>query len=334
MRALRIYAAEDLRFEEQQDPVPGEGEVRLGVKYVGICGSDQHYYRYGANGEYTIQQPLTPGHELSAVIDLDPLGEWAPGTPVTVHPARFGNPSAGLEDRPHLWPGGDYLGSAATSPHRQGGAAELLVVERQMIRVLPQSLPLKRAALAEPLAVALRAVAVAGDVEGARVLVLGSGPIGQLVIAALVEANAAHIAAADLRQGPLGQARALGAQSTYLVGHDSVEDSSYDVVFECSGAAPSLSQAVRAARKAGVVVQLGMLPDTEVGVNLAPVLAKELELKGAFRFIDEIDHAVELLRRTPELDQVITSVVPAAQAVEGFDIMQSPESVGKVLIQF
>ncbi len=77
---------------------------------------------------------------------------------MTVHPARYGPVVPGLEDRPHLRPGGDYLGSAAADPHRQGGASEMLIVEDHMIRVLPASLPLERAALAEPLAVAIHAV--------------------------------------------------------------------------------------------------------------------------------------------------------------------------------
>lgn len=173
MKALAIHGKEDIRWEDREVPTPGDGEVRLRVNYVGICGSDLHYYFHGANGEYTIQEPLTPGHELSGVVDLDPSGRLAPGTPVTVHPARYGPEVPGLEDRPHLRPGGDYFGSAAANPHRQGGASELLIVEEQMIRVLPASLPLERAALAEPLAVAIHAVNLAGDIAGKRVLVIG-----------------------------------------------------------------------------------------------------------------------------------------------------------------
>ena len=78
----------------------------------------------------------------------------APGTPVTIHPATFGTPEPGIEDRPHLWPNGAYLGSASTWPHTQGGMSEFLVVGKHMLRTLPATLPLRRAALAEPLAVA------------------------------------------------------------------------------------------------------------------------------------------------------------------------------------
>ena len=130
MRAVVYHAREDIRITDVPDPHAGPGQVTLRVGFNGICGSDLHYFFHGANGEFRVREPLIPGHELSATVDLDPSGALAPGTPVTVHPARFGHEVPGIEDRPHLWPGGDYLGSAAPFPHRQGAAAELLVVER------------------------------------------------------------------------------------------------------------------------------------------------------------------------------------------------------------
>ncbi len=332
MKALAIHGKEDIRWEDREVPTPGDGEVRLRVRYVGICGSDLHYYFHGANGEYTIREPLIPGHELSAVVDLDPSGRLAPGTPVTVHPARFGPSIPGLEDRPHLRPGGDYFGSAATTPHRQGGAAEMLVVEEGMIRVLPDSLPLERAALAEPLAVAIHAVRLAGGIEGARVLVIGAGPIGLLVAAAALHAGAAAVGASDVRQEPLDRAAALGATERFLVGQDEIANESFDVVLECSGVGVALTQAVRAVRRAGTVVQVGMLPNAEIGVNLAPMLAKEVTLRGAFRFSTEIDDAVALLAESDALDSVISHVLPASDAVRALDVARDSSASAKVLL--
>ena len=333
MKALAIHGKEDIRWEDRPLPEPADGEVRLRVGFVGICGSDLHYYFHGANGEYTIREPLTPGHELSGVVDLDPSGRLAPGTAVTVHPARYGPEVPGLEDRPHLRAGGDYLGSAAADPHRQGGASEYLLVEDRMIRVLPEGLPLERAALAEPLAVALHAVGLAGDLRGARVLVIGAGPIGLLVVAAVAEAGATAIGASDLRAEPLRRAAALGATETFVVGTDVIADESYDVVFECSGVGVSLTQVVRAARRAGTVVQVGMLPDAEIGVNLAPLLSKELSILGAFRFSAEIDDAIALLARSPHLDGVISHVIAASDAVEAFTLARDSAASAKVLLR-
>ncbi len=332
MKALAIHGKEDIRWEDREVPTPGDGEVRLRVNYVGICGSDLHYYFHGANGDYTIQEPLTPGHELSGVVDLDPSGRLAPGTPVTVHPARYGPVVPGLEEHPHLRAGGDYFGSAATTPHRQGGASEFLIVEDHMVRVLPASLPLERAALAEPLAVAIHAVGLAGDVTDKRVLVIGAGPIGLLVAAAAVHAGAAVVGASDVREEPLDRARSLGATETFLVGRDTIENESFDVVFECSGVGVSLTTAVRAARRAGTLVQVGMLPNADISVNLAPLLAKELTIRGAFRFSTEIDDAVALLAGTDALDPVISHVLPASDAVAAFELARDSSASAKVLL--
>src|SRR5215217_3019829 len=158
MRALVINGKLDLVETELPTPEPGPGQVRLRMAFGGVCGSDLHYYNEGANGEYVVREPLVPGHEVSGTVDVDPSGELAPGTPVTVHPATFGNPEPGIEDRRHLWPGGAYLGSASTWPHTQGGMSEFLLVDKDMVRPLPAGLSLRRATLAEPLAVALHGI--------------------------------------------------------------------------------------------------------------------------------------------------------------------------------
>ncbi|PWH07240.1 L-idonate 5-dehydrogenase [Brachybacterium endophyticum] len=332
MKSLVIHGAEDIRLEEQPVPEVVAGQVRLRVQYVGICGSDLHYYYLGRNGENHVREPFVPGHELSATVDLDPSGELAPGTPVTVHPARYGPEVAGLQDRPHLWPGGDYLGSAGVFPHRQGAATELLVVDRDMVRVLPEGLPLRRAALAEPLAVSIHAVVIAGDVSGKPALVLGAGPIGLLAVAALRRAGASEIVVGDVRPEPLARAEALGATRTVLVTEEQIEPGSFPVVLECSAAPVSLGSAVRAVAPGGIVVQVGILPDQEISVNLAPLLAKEAELRGTFRFSTEIDDAIALLAEDPSLEDVVTQVVPAADATDAFATARDAARSAKVLL--
>jgi L-idonate 5-dehydrogenase len=152
MRSVYIDGKLSLAVRDAPVPHPGDGQVRIRVEAVGICGSDLHYSFEGANGEYVVREPLVPGHELSGRVDLDPSGRFAAGTPVTVHPATFGTPEPGIADEPHLWPGGAYLGSASTWPHTQGAMSEYLLVATGMVRPLPESLPVRRAGLADPLA--------------------------------------------------------------------------------------------------------------------------------------------------------------------------------------
>ncbi len=339
MRAVRIHAKQDMRTDQVPSPEPGAGEVRLRVGYVGICGSDLHYYANGATGMFTIREPLIPGHEVSGVVELDPSGSFEQGTPVTVHPATWGTAQPDLSDaQRHLWPGGGYLGSASTWPHTSGGLAEQVVVRSDQIRRLPRSLPVKRAALAEPLAVGLHALAVGGGIQGRRVLVSGSGPIGLLTAAAAAAEGAAEVVCADLLPGPLQRARSLGVASpvpirTVQIGVEDLPDSHFDVTLECAGVPQALHALLLATRRAGVLVQVGNLADETRPVNLAPLVSKEIQLRGTFRFNTEIDAAITLLDQNPQLEQVITHVLPIEAVDEAFAIAADSAVSGKVLVE-
>jgi L-idonate 5-dehydrogenase len=339
MRAVRIHSKQDMRTEDVPDLDPDADEVRLRVGYVGICGSDLHYYADGAAGIFTIREPLIPGHEVAGVIDLDPTGTYEAGTPVTVHPATWGKPQPDLtDDQRHLWPGGGYLGSASTWPHTHGGLAEQLIVRRDQVRPLPASLPVKRATLAEPLAVGLHGLAVGGDIRGKRVLVSGSGPIGLLTAAAAAAGGAAEVVCADLLAGPLQRARSLGSASpvpigTVQIGVEDLPDSHFDLTLECAGVPQALHGLLLATRPAGIVVQVGNLPNEARPVNLAPLVSKEIQLRGTFRFNTEIDAAITLLDQNPQIEQVITHVLPIEEVDQAFAIAANPDISGKVLVQ-
>ena len=332
MKTLKIHGAEQMSIEEVDLPDPGEGEVRVRMQYGGICGSDLHYYFHGRNGEFVVTEPFTPGHEMSGVVDLDPAGELAPGTPVTIAPATYGTPQPGIEDRPYLWPGGTYFGSASTKPHTQGGMSEYRNVARFMLRVLPEGLSTQTAALAEPLAVALHAIRQAGGVEGKRVLVTGSGPIGLCAVAGAVAKGAAEVTATDVLQGPLNRALAVGAQHTIKVDTEQIPTMAYDVVFECSGVPVAVTSALAAVRRGGTVAQVGMLPNDNIGVNLAPFVSKEVTFVGCFRFDDEIDDAIDLLAKHPAIANVITHVIDADDYEEAFATAKNSAESGKVVV--
>lgn len=333
MKALVIHGKQDLREQEWDTPEPKEGEVRVRIAWGGICGSDLHYYHDGANGAFVVREPLIPGHELSGTVDHDPAGELAPGTPVTFHPATFGESQPGLEAHPHLWPKGAYLGSASTTPHTQGGMSEYLVLARGMIRVLPEGLSLKRAALTEPLAVALHGVNVAGGVEGKRVLVCGAGPIGLLAAAAALARGALEVTATDVCQGPLDRARALGVHHTVLIGEQTPVAEGYDVALECSGVPASIDTAIRSVRRAGVIAQIGMMGAGPQPLALATLISKEIQLRGCFRFNQEVDEAITLLASDDRFDRVITHEMDASEAVAAFSAAKDAQSSGKVLIR-
>lgn len=333
MKRFAITGAEQATIEDTVAVEPAEGQVRLRVRYVGICGSDLHYYFEGANGAFVVREPLVPGHELSAVVDTDPSGTYAPGTPVTVHPATFGPDVPGMEDLRHLRAGGSYLGSASTWPHTQGALSEHLLVGLDMVRPLPEGLDLKRAALAEPLAVGLHACTMAGDLEGKDVVVSGAGPIGLLTAFAARARGAARVAVSDVLTGPLDRARALGFEEVFVAGQTSIPERDFDVAFECSSARASIAACIAALKPRGVLAQVGMLPARPVELDLSALVSRELTWVGCFRFNDEIDEAVRLLAADDTVDAVVTHVVHADDIVEAFAVAKDSQASGKVLVE-
>ena len=334
MKALFINQKLDIAVVDKAMPEPGVNEVRVKISHFGICGSDLHYYYEGANGAFVVKEPLMPGHEVSGYIDFDPSGEFEAGTGVTIHPATFGKSEPGIEEQPHLWPGGAYLGSASTWPHTQGAAAEFVIFRKDMVRVLPKSLTTKVAALAEPLAVGLHAINVAGGVTGQKVFISGSGPIGLLLIAAAKTLGASEISSSDLLDGPLERARNLGANKSIKIGTDDLPENYFDIVFECSGVARAISGALTAVRRGGTVVQVGMLGAGGHEIAIAPLVSKEIQLRGTFRFKDEINQAIDILAKNPWIASTITHIFPLNKAEEAFAMAKNSEESGKVLIEF
>ncbi|CAB5239480.1 unannotated protein [freshwater metagenome] len=333
MRAFVINGKLDGSLIEIADPQPNADQVRIKIAYVGICGSDLHYYFDGANGAFVVKEPFIPGHELSGTIDLDPSGQYSPGTRVTLHPATFGDSARGIENQPHLWPQGKYLGSASTWPHTQGAMSQYFIAARSMIRELPETLDLRNAALAEPLGVAIHAINVAEGVQGKRILVSGSGPIGLLVIAAAKILGADSITATDILGSALLRAKNAGATSTIQIGKEEIPENEFDVVFECSAAPVAVSSALVSVRRAGIVVQVGMLGAGPQPIAIAPLVAKEVQLRGSFRFNDEITDAIEMLNENGWIASVITHEFAKEDVLQAFDVAKDSEQSGKVLVK-
>jgi len=210
--------------------------------------------------------------------------------------------------------------------------SEFLVVGKHMIRQLPESLPLRRAALAEPLAVALHGIAIAGGVSDKRVLVSGSGAIGLLAAAGALTLGAAEVVTTDVLPGPLRRARELGVHDTIQIGVDEIPSARFDVVLECTGIPAAITSALDAARRAAIVVLVGIPLNEARPVNLSPLVSRELQLHGTMRFNDEIDHAVRLLDANPQLEQVITHEFPTDKAIDAFATAKDSNTSGKVLI--
>lgn len=339
-RAVVVHGAGDLRVERIALREAAANEAIVAIALGGVCGSDLHYWSHGAAGESVLREPMVLGHEVVGTV-LVPAADGsgpAAGVRVAVHP---GTPLPGdgaryPADRPNLAPGTTYLGSAARVPHTDGAFSDEAVLPARMLRPLPDGLPFRVAALAEPAAVAWHAVRRAGEVRGRRVLVIGSGPIGALVVAVLRRAGAAEIVATDLHALPRSIAEAAGATRT-LDARDAagVAAVDADIVIESSGTAPGLAAAVSGATRGGRVVLLGLLPPGDQPVPVARAIARELELVGSFRFVDEIDEAIEALADgSLDVSGIVTHVYSAEHALRAFETARDASLSGKVLLSF
>ncbi|MFG2942834.1 L-idonate 5-dehydrogenase [Streptomyces sp. NPDC048282] len=328
-----IHGQDDLRVTELPAPEPGPGQVLVAVRYGGVCGSDLHYWRHGGVGDFRLREPMVPGHEVVGTAVTGPLA----GRPVAVHPATpCGRCPECADGRRNVCRDTRYLGSAARFPHVQGGFAARLAVPAEQVRPLPPGLPLHRAALAEPLSVALHAVRRAGAVAGRHVLVTGAGPIGCLVVAALRSSGAARVTVTDLIPEALRYATTAGADTVVRADDPASpgRPTEVDTAIEASGVAAGLDTCLRLVRRGGAVVQLGMLPPGHSPFPGNLVVSREIELRGAFRFDREFDEALTLLAREPKFDELISAVLPLPEAERAFALAADRSRSCKVLLDF
>ena len=224
-------------------------------------------------------------------------------------------------------------------PHIQGAFREILVADAtQCVRA--EGLTAGQAAMAEPLSVCLHATRRAGEMLGKRVLVTGCGPIGVLCILAARRAGATEIVATDLTPNALSHAKAAGADRVIdmaetpdaLDGY-AADKGHFDVLFEATGVAAALAGGINAVRPRGVVMQLGLGGDMNVPVQT--LTAKELDLRGSFRFHEEFATAVALMQKgLIDVSPLITHTMPLAEAEQAFQIANDRSQAMKAQIAF
>ncbi len=232
-----------------------------------------------------------------------------------------------------------FYGSAMPFPHIQGAFRETLVADATQCHDAT-GLTAGEAAMAEPLAVTLHATTRAGQMLGKRVLVTGCGPIGVLSILAARRAGAAEIVATDLSDFTLSLARKAGADRTINTGTDPTALAKYapnkgyfDVLYECTGVAAALAGAIAVMRPRGVILQLGLGGDMTVPVQA--ITAKELDLRGSFRFHAEFATGVALMRKgLIDVKPLITHTVPLADAETAFRLASDRSQAMKAQIAF
>lgn len=322
-----LYGINDLRIEERDIPQPAAHEVLVEVHAVGICGSDVHYYTHGRIGEYVVEHPMVVGHESAGVIV---------GVGDAVDPSRVGELVAlepGVPDRTceqclagryNLCPNVVFF----ATPPVDGSIARFVTIDASFAHAAPSGLSAESAAMAEPVSVGVWACRKAHVAPGDRVLVTGAGPIGLLSAQVARAFGASTVTLTDVSDYRLGVARDLGF--TALDAREPVEGR-YDVLLECSGAAPAVRSGMRALAPAGRAVLIGMGADS-VEIEVPLVQGRELTVTGIFRYANSYPTALSLIASgAVSLDPIITHRFPLSETESaltvGRDVAESLKAV-------
>jgi L-iditol 2-dehydrogenase len=292
-----------IEFRDAPAPTASRNQVLLRIARIGICGSDIHVY-HGLH-PYT-SYPVVQGHEFSAVIEAvgEDVHDLRPGMKVTAMPQIVCGRCAPCRR-------GDYHICDVLKVQgfqAPGCAQDLFVTEAGKIVALPENFSFEQGALVEPAAVAAHAVSrgslIAGEhgLAGKNVVVLGAGPIGNLV-AQVARAEGARVLITDLSDYRLQVAAQCGIAHVSNAAHESLRDASrrvfgdagFDVAWECVGAEPTMGAAVENINKGGVIVVVGVFAK-KPNVDLGLIQDRELMMIGTLMYLRrDYDRAVQYI---------------------------------------
>lgn len=329
--AVFVGAGKPLEIQEVPDPTPGAGEVVLKIEYCGICGTDLHFTEAH---DYTYPAGFVAGHESGATVVAIGSGveNLKIGDHVVPHPNRgCGRCVDCLQGKPY-W--------CTQMAYNMGGYAQYMLSSAASCAKLPQTLSLADAALVEPLAVGLLGVEIAAPFPGAKVAVLGAGPIGLAAIYWAKRLGAGRIVAGAGSRRRADIALAMGANNFFEMDGDFVgnviEDlgGRPDLVIECIGVPGMIDKACDLVRPRGTVSVLGLCMAADP-VQLSAPLLKELKLQFAvgtslhqFGMVADVLDAGHVEPRVMVTDTVSLTDMPAM-----FEALRERSSQCKVLVR-
>lgn len=287
MRAISCPAPGSLELIEVAPPELAAGWVRVGISYIGICGTDYHIFE---GSHPYLQYPRIMGHELSGTV-LDPNGSgFAAGTPVVINPyLSCGVCPACLEGKSNCCETLKVIGV-----HADGGMTEEITIPAQNLYPA-EGLSLRDAAMVEFLAIGAHAVRRTELRKGDRVLVVGGGPIG-LGVAHFARIAGADVTLLDAAPDKLASARALGFRSFGIADLDGqafkdLKRSGFEAVFDATGSIKAMNASLFHVRSGGSYTLVGVItgdlvfPDAEVHRRELTIRASRNATKADFEHV-------------------------------------------------
>ena len=343
---MKTFVLTGIRAMEMREaPMPtirNETDVLLRLKAVGVCGSDVHYYTTGRIGSQVVQYPFAVGHECAAVVEAVGPGvtRVQPGDRVAIEPAiSCGTCDQCLAGRPHTCRKLLFLGCPGQIP---GCLSEFMVMPQACCFPIPAAMSLERAVLSEPLSIGVYAVKLSGLTGGARIGILGLGPIGLSVLLPARAHGAAAIYATDKLDYRLEAGRKAGAtwagnpdREDVVKGIADREPLLLDVVFECCGEQAALDQAVDLLKPGGKLMLIGIPTVDRLAFTIDKARRKELCLQNVRRQNHCVQPALDLLSLGRiGADFMITHRFPFDRTKEAFDLVERyGDGVIKALVE-
>ena len=335
MRSSVYHGPGRIGVESREAPRPGPGELVVQVKACGVCGTDMHIL----DGEFPATPGIALGHEYAGIVHEVGKGVtgFTPGDSVAVDPnIACGCCPACQRGDVHLC---DHLEALGVT--RDGGFAELSLLPAAQAYRVPAQLSFETCAFAEPLSCCLHGLDLAGIRAGDRVMVIGAGPIGLLMVQLARGSGAAVVAAIE----PVPTKRALALQ----MGADHAVDPAgqdptttcremapigFDVVLECVGRPATAGQALGLARRGGTVVWFGVNPPgATVPVEPYLVYRNELTIRAAFINPHTFGRAVALLAQGRiQTDPLISHRFDLTSVTEGIETMKAGRAVKALVL--
>lgn len=334
MKALLLSEYGRLEVVDVPMPRPGRDEVLIRVEACGICGSDVHGYD-GTSGRRI--PPIIMGHEAAGTVAaVGPAASGArEGDRVTFDSTIYcGECEYCRRGQMNLCEHRQVLGVSTPEYRRSGAFAEYLVVPDRILHRLPGQIAFPEAAMVEPLAVAVHAVAVSEIPENGSALVMGAGMIGLLVLQALRQAGCLRVYVADIDDSRLELAKQLGATNTINAKTaDTVAEArrltsgaGVDVALEAVGSTPTVKAAVESVRKGGTVTLIGNIAPT-VEIPLQTVVSREIRLQGSAASSGEYPQCIEMLARgAVDVRPLISIIAPLEEGPGWFERLHAREA--------
>ena len=316
-----------ITLREVDRPKPAPGEVIIRVKRIGVCGSDIHIY-HGLHPY--VSYPLVQGHEVSGIIEEvgAQVTKLAVGDQVTFMPqVTCGECYPCRHGLYHIC---DHL--KVMGAQTGGAAQEYFPVNADRVLKLPALMTLDQAAMIEPVSVAAHALARAGGVEGLRVVVLGAGTIGNLVGQVAKASGACAVMITDVSDYKLEIAKRCGLDVVVNTARDNLGEAvqqnfgpdKADLILECVGVQPTITQAVANARKGSTIVIVGVFGRKPAGA-LGLVQERELSLMGTLMYQKkDFARAISLVSAGKlSLDKMVTHRFPFKRYAEAYETIES-----------